>query len=98
MPHDSTVDLVVHLSEAPDEDASITVTSSLPADVVVPQAVTVLAGSDTVSVPVTGASVAAYVVLTLTLPDELGGGSATALASVQPPEGRPRMPSGRVTP
>jgi len=98
VPHDATVDLVVHLSDAPDEDASVTVTSSLPADVVVPQEVTVLAGSDTVSVPVTGAGVAAYVVLTLTLPDDLGGGSTTALVSVQPPEGRPRMPSGRVAP
>jgi len=98
VPHDATVDLVVHLSEAPDEDASITVTSSLPAAVVVPEEVVVLAGADTVFVPVTGASVAAYAVLTVTLPDELGGGSTTALASVQPPEGRPRTPSGRVAP
>jgi hypothetical protein len=98
LPHGATIDLVVLLSEAADSDASITVASSLPTDVVVPEEVTVLAGSDTVSIPVTGAGVAAYAVLTLTLPDDLGGGSTIALASVQPPEGRPRMPSGRVTP
>lgn len=98
VPHAATIDLEIHLSEAPDEDASIAVTSSLPADVVVPDTVTVLAGSDTFFVPVTGASVAEYAVLTLTLPDDLGGGSTTAFASVQPPEGRPRMPSGRVMP
>lgn len=98
VPYLATVDLVVRLSEAPDEDASISVRSSLPAAVVVPEEVTILAGSDTVSVPVTGAAVAASTVLTLTLADDLGGGSLTLLVTVQPLEGRPRKPSGRVAP
>jgi hypothetical protein len=98
VPHLETVDLVVHLSEAPDEDSPMTVASSQPGAVAVPEEVTVLAGSDTVLVPVTGASVAASTVLTLTLSDDLGGGSITVLVTVHPPEGRPRMPSGRVAP
>jgi hypothetical protein len=98
VPHEEIVDLVVHLSEDVATDTPVTVSSSMPTDVVVPQTVTVLAGADTVFVPVTGASVVANVVLTLSLPDHLGGGSATVLVSVEPPEGRPRTPAGRVRP
>lgn len=98
VPRGETVDLMVRLSDDVEQDTVLTVTSSMPAEVVVPQSVTILEESDTVSVPVTGASVASNVVLTLSLPDRIGGGSATTLVSVQPPEGRPRVPSGRVRP
>jgi hypothetical protein len=98
VPYGETVDLVVRLSEDVEEDTVMTVTSSMPAGVVVPPTVTVLAGSDTAIVPVTGASVVVGAVLTLALPDDLGGGSVTTLASVHPAVGRPRTPSGRVRP
>jgi hypothetical protein len=98
VPHGETVDLVVRLSDEVGVDTQMSVTSSLPTEVTVPSTVTILAGSDTVFVPVTGASVVERVILTLSLPNGVGGGSTTVLASVQPPQGRPRTPSGRVTP
>jgi hypothetical protein len=98
IPLDETVELLVTLSDEVDDDAVVTLRSSSPDKVVVPRSVTVMAGSDTVVVPVTGEAVCAGEVITLSLPDELGGGTTTTLASVQPPEWTPRMPSGRVRP
>ena len=98
VPHGETVDLEVRLSDDVEVDTPVSITSSLPGQVVVPRTVNVWAGSDTVFVPVTGASVVSGVVLTLSLPESLGGGSTTVLVSVQPPQGTPRKPSGRVRP
>ncbi len=98
IPHRETVDLEIRISDEVAADTTVSVVSSLPTSVVVPPTVTVLAGSDTVFVPVTGASVAAGAVLTVTLPAQLGGGSASVLVTVQPPQWTPRKPSGRVRP
>ncbi len=75
-------------------DTLVSIASSLPGEVMVPGTVNLLAGSDTFFVPVTGVSLASEVVLTLKLPESLGGGSTTILATVQPPEGRPRTAIG----
>jgi len=98
VPHGETVDLKVRLSEDVGVDTPVSIESSLPGQVVVPRTMNVWAGSDTVFVPVTGASAVSGVVLTLSLPESHGGGSTTVLASVQPPQGTPRTPSGRVSP
>lgn len=98
MPQGDTIDLEVQLSEEVEVDTPLTVQSSLPGQVSVPRSVMVLADSDTVFVPVTGTSVVAGAVVTLSLPQSLGGGSTTILASVEPPQGTPRTPSGRVRP
>jgi hypothetical protein len=60
--------------------------------------VTVLAGGDAVTIPVTGLALVSGAVVTMRLADELGGGVTTTLATVQPPEWTPRRPSGRVSP
>lgn len=98
VPEGETTDLIVRLSEEVDADTPVSVRSSMPGRAIVPQTVTVLKDSDTVHVPVTGSSVASGVVLTLGLPEDLGGGTTTILASVEPPQGTPRTPSGRVRP
>ena len=98
MPHGDTLYLEVRLSEDVEADTPLIVQSSLPGQVSVPRRVMVLADSDTVMVPVTGTSVVAGAILTLSLPQSLGGGSTTILASVDPPQGTPRTPSGRVRP
>ncbi len=98
IPLGETVDLEMRLSDDVAVDTVVLVVSSSPAEVVVPQTVTILAGSDTAVVPVTGASVVAGAVVTVTLPAQLGGGSTNALATVQPPQWTPRTPSGRVSP
>lgn len=98
IPHGETVDLEIRLSDEVAADTTVTVVSSRPGGVAVPPTVTVPAGSDTAFVPVTGVSVVAGAVLTVTLPANLGGGSTTALATVQPPQWTPRTPSGRVSP
>ncbi len=98
VPAGETIDLMVRLSEEVKVDTSVSVRSSMPGRAIVPQTVTVLKDSDTVYVPVTGSSVASGVVLTLGLPEDLGGGTTTVLASVEPPQGTPRTPSGRVRP
>lgn len=98
VPHGETVDVVVRLSEQVQTATEITVLSSQTLSLSAPRTVTVPAGSNEVTVPLTGEAVAADVVVTLTLPGHLGGGSATTLATVQPPQWTPRTPSGRVTP
>ena len=98
VPQGDTIDLEVRLSEDVEVDTPLIVQSSLPGQVSVPRRVMVLADSDTVFVPVTGTSVVAGAILTLSLPQSLGGGSTTILASVEPPQGTPRTPSGRVRP
>lgn len=93
-----TVDLLVHLSSTVTSDSVMTVSSSKPGRLGVVPSVPIPAGSDRVFVPVTGVKVEHSAVLTLSLPDDLGGGITTTLVSVQPPEWTPRDPSGRVTP
>ena len=98
VPHGETIDLEIRLSDPVSVDTLVSVSSSLPREVAVPQTVTILAGSDTAFIPVTGASVVAGAVLTVALPEHLGGGTTTALATVQPALWTPRTPSGRVRP
>lgn len=98
VPHGETVDLHVALSDVVSADATLKVSSSHPGGVTAPGSVMILSGSDTVTVPVSGLSLVSGAVLTLRLPDDLGGGTSSALVTVQPPEWTPREPSGRVTP
>lgn len=93
-----TVELAIELSEEVSSDTTLSLSSSRPGRVSVPEAVTVTAQTSTVSVPVTGLGVVDGAVVTMELPQQLGGGSTTILASVQPPQWTPRMPGGRVTP
>lgn len=94
----STAALELGLSAPVTVATEIAVLSSAPQAVQVPDAVTVVPGSDVVTVPVTGSTVAADVVLSFTLPDELGGGVLTSSATVQPPLWTPRRPGGRRSP
>jgi hypothetical protein len=98
LPHGGSADLTVRLSEPAVSDLTVAVESALPEHVVVEPTATVSEGSDTFVVRATGAGVAAGVVLTYTLPDSVGGGVATSLVTVQPPQWTPRRPSGRVGP
>ncbi|MGD8439807.1 MAG: hypothetical protein PVG53_04680 [Holophagae bacterium] len=98
LPIGATVDVELRLSVPVTAPTDIAVTASAPAAVQVPQTVTIGAGSDVVSVPVTGVAAATEAVLTFTLPTTLGGGSLTSLVTVQPPQWTPRRPGGRVTP
>ncbi|MEE4273528.1 MAG: hypothetical protein V2I67_17775 [Thermoanaerobaculales bacterium] len=98
VPVDRSVELVVHLSSPARSDGEMTLRSSRPGRVAVPATAPFLAGADRVVVPVSGVEIEQGAVLTLGLPDELGGGTTTVLVSVQPPEWTPRAPSGRVAP
>lgn len=98
IPLGETVDLHVGLSEPVDGDTVLMVSSSHPGRVAAPGSVSILAGADAATVPVTGLALVTGAVVTLRLPDELGGGMTTTLATVQPPEWTPRRPSGRVSP
>jgi len=98
IPNGETIDLEIRLSDEVTADTTVSVLSSNPTKVVAPETVTVLAGTDTAVVQLTGASVIDGALVTLSLPAELGGGSTSALATVQPPQWTPRRPSGRVSP
>jgi hypothetical protein len=98
VPHGETVDLHVRLSDPVPSDTLLTVVSSHPGAANTPASVTILSGSDTTVVPVSGLSLVPGAVVELRLPDDLGGGLTTAQVTVQPPEWTPRTPSGRVTP
>jgi hypothetical protein len=91
-------DLEVRLSAPASAAATLSVSSSHPGQADVPATVDLASGADRLWVPVSGLAVVSRAVITLTLPGELGGGSTTALVSIQPPEWTPRRPSGRVTP
>jgi hypothetical protein len=98
IPLGETVDLYVGLSEPVVDDTVLVVSSSHPGRVAAPGSVSILAGADAATVPVSGLALVSGAVLTMRLPDELGGGTTTTLATVQPPEWTPRLPSGRVSP
>jgi hypothetical protein len=98
IPFGETTDLHLRLSLPVTEDTLLTVSSSHPGRAAAPASVTVMAASDTARIPVTGLALVSEAVLTLSLPDDLGGGATTVLVTVQPPEWTPRNPSGRVTP
>jgi hypothetical protein len=98
VPLGSTAELEVRMSEVAADDVEVSVRSSEPGRVSVPHSVTITAGSDSASIPVSGNALAAGVVLRFTLPDELGGGEVTSLVSVPPPQGVPRNVTRRVTP
>jgi len=95
---DATSEIVVGFSSRVASEATLSLRSSHPGSVSVPPTMVIPAGSNWLSVPVTGHSLVSGAELTVTMPMRLGGGSTTVLISVQPPEGTPRTPSGRVTP
>jgi hypothetical protein len=98
VPHEGGANLMVGLSDNAPSDIPLSVESSDPDAVSVPETVTVTRGSNQVLVRVTGHAVASNVVLTLSLPPSMGGGVTTSLVSVQPPEWTPRTPGGRRSP
>jgi hypothetical protein len=98
IPVDETVMLELTLSEAVADDAIVEIASSHPGCVSVPATVTVLAGSDRASIPVTGLAVGDRATLTFTMEHDAGGRVLTSLAVVQPPGWTPRQLGGRVAP
>jgi hypothetical protein len=98
VPLGGVVDLAIRLSDEVDLDTSIAVESSAPSAIGLPSSVVAPAGADIAFLPVSGDAIVTGAVLTLRLPDRLGGGSTTVLASVLPRLGTPRTPSGRVSP
>lgn len=74
--------LTAALSAAPSAAVIVSVVSSNPAVVGVPANVTIAAGSTSQAIPLQGVSVGGPVTITATLPQSLGGGSATSSAIV----------------
>jgi len=98
VPQGGTAELEVRIDGTVSVDTELEVESSRPGLVVVPDTAEIPAGSDRTVVVVTGAGVVSGATVTVTLPEQLGGGSGVVQVSVQPPLWRPRRPSGRVTP